>query len=141
MNKTLSTLTGTTVDNPRSVIDQGFVGNSQYTAGCFIKTHKVYSISSGIVLSVSQDPKDSTWGVTIEVTSKQWIRYCCLGATSVLVGRKISTYDVIGYANRGVMRLEYCTSDKTQFPVRVLDKQLYKTDPTPIIFGGTNFGE
>ena len=141
MNVTLSTLTGTNVENPRSVIDQGFVGNSQSTAGCFIKTQAVYSICNGVVLAVEQDPKDSTWGVTVEADSKHWVRYCCLSAAKVLVGGKISVYDSIGYANKGIMRLEYCTSEKSQFPVRVLNKQLYKCDPTPIIFGVGNLGE
>lgn len=133
MNEFLSILLGRPVDS--SVIIQGFVGNTSYTAGCNINAQSVYSVSTGTVLAVDRDPKDSTWCVTVEVDSKHWIRYCHLSGSMVLVGRKLDVYTPIGYAYKNTMRLEYCTSDNTQFPVRILNKQLYKTDPTPIIFG------
>ena len=133
MNEFLSILVGKEVDS--SVIEQGFVGNNPYTAGCHIKAQAVCSISTGVVIAVDRDPKDSTWCVTVEVDSKRWVRYCYLSGARVIVGAKISVYDPVGYPYKNKMRLEYCTAEKTQFPVRILNKQLYKTDPTPIIFG------
>jgi hypothetical protein len=138
MNKVLSTLTGTKVDNPKSVIDQGFVGNSSATAGCLIKTNLVYSICNGTILAIGIDPFNNTLTITVEVSSQKWIRYCRLVADELPdVGKQIQVGDFLGVAYRGLMRLEYCTAEKSQFPVRELNYQLYKHDPTPIIFGGT----
>lgn len=131
----LSTLTGTKVTNPRDVITQGYVGNSPASAGCYIKTQVVYSICNGTVLAVERDPNTSTWCVTVWVDSQSWVRYCGLSATNVLVGASISEHSTIGYAYKNIMRFEYCTATKSQFPVRVSNKQLYKCDPTPILFG------
>lgn len=132
MNKVLSILSGKEVDE--SVIDQGFVGNSQQTAGCFIKTQFVNSISEGVVLATEKDPKTNTWTVTVEIDTEHWIRYCNLSATTSISGRNISQGSFIGYPYKGLMRLEYCNSDKSQFPVRINNRQLYKQDPTPVIF-------
>lgn len=138
MNKVLSTLTGTKVDNPKSVIDQGFVGNSSATAGCLIKTNLVYSICNGIVIATGIDPSNSTLTITVEVNSQKWIRYCRLASDEIpTIGQIVKTGDLLGVAHKGLMRLEYCTAEKSQFPVRELNTQLYKHDPTPIIFGGT----
>ena len=138
MIEILSILTGRRINNPSSVIEQGFVGNSQFTAGCFIKSPKVYSICKGTVLAVEQDPINSTWTITVEVNSQKWVRYCCISSTNITAGSTLNQNDYIGDSYRGLMRLEYCTADKSQFPVRVLSKQLYKQDPTPIIFGQVN---
>lgn len=132
MNKILSILSGHEVDE--SVIDQGFVGNSQQSAGCFIKTQMVNSISGGTIIATERDPKIGAWVVTVEIDSEHWIRYCYMSATKGIVGSDISQGDFIGYAYKGRIKLEYCTSEKSQFPVRILSKQLYKQDPTPIIF-------
>lgn len=132
MNKILSMLSGRAVDE--SIIDQGFVGNSQQTAGCFIKTHYVNSISEGTVIAVEKDPRDDTWAVTVEIDSDHWLRYCNLSATTCISGRPISQSNFIGYSHKGIMRLEYCNGDKSQFPVRINNTQLYKQDPTVIIF-------
>ena len=138
MNKVLSTLTGTKVDNPKSVIDQGFVGNSSATAGCLIKTNLVYSICTGTILAVGIDPSNNTLTITVEVSSQKWIRYCRLVVDELPdVGKQIQVGDFLGITHKGLMRLEYCTAEKSQFPVRELNYQLYKHDPTPIIFGGT----
>ncbi len=135
MNQVLSILTGLKVEDTRSVIEQGFLDKNQSTAGCYIKTQSVHSISRGVVLAIEKDPKNLTWTVTVEVNSHKWVRYCCLSAVKVLTGIKINVNDSIGYADRGLMRLEYCTNKKTKFPVRITSRQLYKCDPTPIIFG------
>lgn len=131
----LSTLTGREVSNPRSVIDQGFVGNNPQTAGCMIKSTNVYSICSGTILAVERDPMDNTWCVTVELDSQTWLRYCRLSATGVFAGRTLSKDDLVGYSAKQLMRFEYCTAAKSQFPVRVATRQLYKHDPTPILFG------
>ena len=137
MNKILSTLTGNQVDDPKSVIDQGFVGISAATAGCLIRTNMVHSICDGTVIATGIDPLNNTWTVTVEATSQMWIRYCLLLEDDLpAVGQKIKESDYIGVAHKKLMRLEYCTSAKSQFPVRELNKQLYKHDPSAIIFGG-----
>ena len=131
----LSALTGLTVTNPRSVIDQGFVGNNINTAGCMIKTSTVYSICDGTILAVERDPSDSTWCVTVEFDSQLWVRYCRLSATGVFAGRTLFKGELVGYSAKQLMRFEYCTATKSQFPVRVATRQLYKHDPTPVLFG------
>ena len=135
MIEVLTTLTGIKVDNPRSVIDRGFLGNSQETAGCLIKTFEVHSISKGTVLAIDRDPKHGTWCITVEVNSQRWVRYCSMASTKVSVGQTIFKDDFLGYGYKGMMQLEYCTATESQFPVRILSKQLYKHDPSPIIFG------
>lgn len=131
----LSTLTGLNVTNPRSVIDQGFVGNNTETANCKIKTTEVHSICEGLVLAVERNPIDNTWSVTVEVNSQLWVRYCSLRTTGIAVGSTLHKNDLVGYANKFIMRFEYCTTAKSKFPVRVATRQLYKQDPTPILFG------
>lgn len=132
MNLVLSILTGSEVD--ASVIDQGFSGSSQYTAGCFIKTQSVYSISIGTVISIEQDPKNSRWTVTVKLDDWQWIRYCNLSAVKVKELDEVTLQTHIGYSYKGVMRLEYCTGEESDFPVRISSEQKYKHDPSPIIF-------
>lgn len=134
MNKLLSTLAGQKVDE--SIIEQGFIGSSQQNAGCFIRIQDLYSISDGVVLAVERDSRTGYWTVTVEVDSQHWVRYCCLAATSVNAGDDVKISDNIGYSYKNLMRLEYCTSEASDFPVRVINRQLYKQDPTPIIFGG-----
>ena len=132
MNEILSILVGREVDE--SVIEQGFIGNSQQSAGCFIKTNYVFGICNGVIIGIDRDPNNSTWSITVEVDSQHWIRYCNISATPLLVGASAQVYDRVGYSTDGLMRLEYCNSDKSKFPVRVGSRQLYKQDPTPIIF-------
>ena len=138
MIEVLSTLTGLTINEPRTVIERGFNGSSQETAGCFIKTFEVHSICNGIVLAVDREPKHSTWCITVEVNSQRWVRYCLLASAKVSVGQNIFKDDFLGYGYKGMMQLEYCTATESQFPVRILSKQLYKHDPSPIIFGQEN---
>ena len=137
----LSLLTNKKVKQPRDVIDQGYVGLDTETAGCWIKTSDVNSISSGVVLSVERSVKINAWCVTVEVDSKHWIRYCGLGVAKVSTGDTISKGQLIGFARNNLLRFEYCTSIVTKFPVRLLSKQLYKTDPTHILFGQETLSE
>ena len=131
----LSVLVGKEVKDPSTVIEQGWVDGNTCNTGCLIKTKGVYSICDGKVIGIEKDPKNNTWSITVEYDSQHWIRYCCLSATGLLTGQAVSEKSSIGVANNGLMRLEYCTSEKSQFPVRVLNQQLYKQDPTPILFG------
>ena len=131
----LSMLTGTTVKDSDNIIQQGYGGSSQATAGCFIKAQSVHSICKGTVLAIERDPVTSAWCVTVWVNSQQWVRYCSLSAVKVLVGSTLNENDAIGYAYKNVMKFEYCTSQKSKFPVRVAMQQLYKHDPTPVLFG------
>jgi len=134
-NSVLSMLVGRKLSDNESVIDQGYSGKNQATAGCFIKTQAVYSICKGTVLSVERDPNTSAWCVTVWVNSQQWVRYCYLSAVKVVVGTEISENTPIGYAYKNLMKFEYCTATKSKFPVRVSTKQLYKHDPTPVLSG------
>ena len=134
----LSTLTGLTIKEPRTVIDRGFIGNDQATANCLIKTFDIYSICKGLVLAVEQEPKTNHWCVTVETAPQKWIRYRSMASAKVKVGQSISKDTFVGYGYKGMMRFEYCNSKQSQFPVRILDKQLYKQDPSSILFGQEN---
>lgn len=139
MNQVLSILTGKQVDS--SVIDRGFCGTKQVNAGCYIKCDKVYSIYSGVILATEVDPETDTWSVTQEVNSQFWLRYCNLSKVNVSVGSNITLSNYIGDTTKGLVRLEYCNAESSSFPVRILSQQLYKQDPTPIIFGKVNMFE
>jgi len=141
MNITLSTLTGTTVEDVRSILVRGFMGVSTDTANCLIRASSVYSICSGVILAIDRSFKTDDWCVTVEVDSQRWIRYCGLSSTGVLVGQQLVKGTLVGYGNKGTMQLEYCTSNKSLFPVRLLGRQLYKHDPTPIIFTKQDISE
>lgn len=132
MNKILSILSG--VDTDESIIQQGFIGSSSQNAGCFIKTSDVNSICKGTVLHVDKDPSSNRLCVTVEIDSQHWIRYCELSEIKVASGQDIDIYDPIGYGYKNLMRLEYCTDEISQFPVRLLLCQLYKHDPSVILF-------
>lgn len=138
MNEVLSMLTGTKVEDSSSIIDQGF---NSYNGGCTIKTFEVHSICNGTVLAVARDPHYNRWCITVEVNSQKWVRYCNLSAFKVTVGQSINENDLLGYGYKNMMRFEYCTPTESQFPVRTLDLQLYKQDPTPILFGMENLAE
>ena len=138
MNEILSTLVGRTVENPRTVILQGFRGKSTDTAGCLMNASTVYSICNGSVLDVGKNPKTDTWCVTVEAGVSCWIRYNGLSSTGVFSGQEIAKGAFIGFGNNGTMQLEYCTGEKSDYPVRLSGAQLYKHDPTPIIFSKNN---
>lgn len=131
---TLSLLLNTSITNPASVIKQGWSVSTQAMTGCLIKANKVYSISNGVVISIEQDPINDEWSVTVEVTSQKWVRYCLLKSSDLNVGQGIKSSDFVGITANGKVRLEYCTNVNSSFPVRIMSKQLYKHDPTPIIF-------
>ena len=134
MIETLSTLVGKEINNPRVVIEQGFRGISTDTANCLMRVNTAYSVCDGTILSVDKSPKTDEWCVTVEVGPSRWVRYCGLSSTGLLAGKEIHKRDFVGYGNNGYIRFEYCTANKNKFPVRILGIQLYKQDPTPIIF-------
>lgn len=134
MNIILSTLLNRTIDNPRDVIIQSWKGSAPYVTGCLIKGDNIYSICNGQVLSISQD-LNSTWCVTIQYNSQFWIRYCALESYDVNAGEYVYTHDLIGKGHDNTTRLEYCNSQVSNFPVREIGIEIYKHDPTPIIFG------
>lgn len=131
MNPVLSLLTGKNIEDPRLVIMQGFAGKSSETANCKMKVSTAFSICDGTILSID---KSDTWCVTIDMGVSHWIRYQNLSSTGVLVGQRIHKGDFIGYGDKGFIRLEYCTGEKSNYPVRLKGFQLYKHDPTPILF-------
>ena len=135
MNIILSDLVGTRIDDPKTVIYQGWTG---YNTGCLIKTSNVYSICNGKVISVEFDPKNDLYSITVELNSHIWVRYCKLSNTSVAVGQSLKPKDFIGIAYKQLMRLEYCNTEKSPHPIREIGKQFYKHDPTPLIFGAGN---
>lgn len=134
MNTVLSTLVGKPVENPRTVIKHGFRGKSSDTAGCLIQAYSVFSICNGTILSVDRSAKTNLWCVTVNAGVNCWVRYAGLSSTGVLSGQTIKKGDFVGYGNNGCMQLEYCTAEPSHYPVRLSGIQLYKHDPTPIIF-------
>lgn len=134
MNPILSTLIGKTVEDPRTVIERGFQGVNTYTANCLIKTNNVYCICDGIVLAAEKSPRTNNWCITTEVGPSRWVRYCGLSSSGVIVGKEVHKRDFVGYGDNGYMQLEYCTREKSDYPVRILGMQLYKHDPSPILF-------
>lgn len=134
MNLVLTALTGDLVENPSEVIVQGYLGNSSGTANCAIKTTDVYSISTGLVISLGEDPKKKTKTLTVQADAQHWIRYSNLKDCVRHVGEHIDVESYIGTASGNLVRLEYCTAQESQFPVRELGVTLYKQDPTYLIF-------
>ena len=139
--KTLSILTGIENVEVKDVLSRGYSGSTSFNAGCWINTQDVNSICEGTVIDIGRDPKNSTWSVTIEVTSQRWVRYCSLSAVKVILGAPVYVGTSIGYSYKKLMRFEYCNPDKGPFPVRVSMKQLYKHDPTPILLGQLDLTE
>ena len=131
----LSILTGKTVTDPAQVIKQGWHGGPPYMTGCLINTDNVFSICHGIVIGVGKYEKDGLYSITVEYNYLTWVRYCLLDTYNVSVGDTVELHTKIGTAHNGVIRFEYCTSKKSDFSVRNLSRQLYKQDPTPVLFG------
>ena len=141
MMPVLSALVGKDIENPRTVIEQGFRGKSTETAGCLMRVNTAYSICEGTVIAVGKSVLNNTWCVTISIGTDRWIRYCNLLSTGVLVSKNIKKGDFIGYGTDGYIQFEYCTAEKSNYPVRLLGTQLYKHDPTPILFSKTDISE
>jgi len=134
MNLVLSTLTGNVVEDTSQVIVQGYLGNSTGTANCAIKTDDVYSISTGLIIALGEDPKKKTQTLTVQADTQHWIRYSNLKECIRKVGEHIDVQSYIGKASGQLVRLEYCTAKESQFPVREWGITLYKQDPTYLIF-------
>ena len=137
----LSILTGGTVRDPNSVIIQGWHGGRPFMTGCLINTSVAHSICSGKVIDIGTDDKNDLYSVTIEYNSVTWVRYCLLQTCKVSVGDVITLNTVIGIPYKKSLRFEYCNDIVTDFPVRLLQRQLYKHDPTPVLFGMENLSE
>lgn len=141
MNDALSTLVGMTVNDPRTVIVRGFAGKSTETANCLIKASSVYSICRCKILAITQSPRNDGWCVTTYISADRWVRYCGLSSVGVLNNQIIDKGTLIGYGTNGQMQLEYCTPEKSNYPVRMLGTQLYKHNPTSIIFTKQDISE
>lgn len=139
--KALSILTGQQYIELRDVLNRGYSGGDSFNAGCWLNTQDVNSITKGTVIDIGRDPKNSTWSVTVEVTSQRWVRYCCLSTVKVELGAPVQVGTFIGYGYKKLMRFEYCNPDKGPFPVRVSTRELYKHDPTPILLGQLDLAE
>lgn len=133
VNTTLSNMTGQTVTDTSKFIIQGWC--TPYTTGCLINIDNVYSICSGTVIDIGKDDKNDLYSVTVEYNYQTWVRYCLLKSYNVKLGEKIVTTNKIGNAYKNKLRFEYCTVEQSNFPIRVSTRQLYKHDPTPVIFG------
>lgn len=137
MTDKFSILLGKEVFVPGDVIQQSYSASSSKNAGCWIRTQDVNSVCSGTVIAVDRD-EDYTWAVTVEIDSRQWVRYCALSSAKVLISSSVEVGTPIGYGYKNLMRFEYCTATKSKYPVRLLRRQLYKNDPTPVLFGQIN---
>lgn len=130
-----SKLTRKTITEPADIILQGFTsGDSGAMTGLLVSIDTVYSITEGTVISVDRD-FDGLWVVTVMYAPDKLIRYCLLDSTSLALGTRVIPTDKIGTAHRGKLRLEYCTTEKSQFPVRISDTTYYKQDPMIIMDG------
>ena len=134
MIESLSILVGRDIETPGLVLLRGFAGKDSDTANCLIKAYSVFSFCNGTVMFVSQNPDDDTWGVTVNVGTDKWVRYCGLSSVDVSVNKVLSKGTFIGYGNNGKMQLEYCTAEPTEYPVRLRGIQLYKHNPAPLLF-------
>lgn len=131
----LSTLTGTNVITTNQVINQGWHGSQPFMTGCLINTQDAYSVCSGLVIDIGIDDKNNLYSVTVEYNSVLWVRYCLLSKCYVAIGDNVTLGTKIGTTFKRLLRFEYCNKDVSDFPVRINTKQLYKHDPTPILFG------
>lgn len=142
MNTTvLSILVGHTVKDPNTVIIQGWHGSRPFMTGCLVHTDNAYSICAGKVIDIGSDDKNDLYSVTVEYDYVTWVRYCLLQDYHVSVGDTIIANTLIGTPFKKSLRFEYCNANVTDFPVRLLHRQLYKHDPTPIIFGMEHLSE
>ena len=135
INDVLSNLTGLTIKDSSNIIIQGWHGSPPFNTGCLIHTDNVYSICSGLVIGIGEDDKNNLYSVTVEYNSQIWVRYCLLSSYNVKVGDNIVTTDKIGKPYKNTLRFEYCTSERSDFPIRISNQQLYKHDPSPVVFG------
>ena len=103
--------------------------------GCLIKTSVAYSVCEGVVIGIGQDDKNGLYSVTVEYDYLTWVRYCLLDSYEVSIGDTVAKGTKIGKAYKNNIRFEYCTDIVSDFPIRNLNRQLYKQDPTPILFG------
>lgn len=141
MNEVISLLLNKQVDNPGEVIDRGFNGSNSSTAGCLINASKVYSMSAGTILAVEKDIQKATWTITVEIDSQCWVRYCLLSEVKVEAGQIVDKAQLLGIGYKNLMQFEYCTTEESDCPVRILEMQLYKQDPTPILLGPDDLDE
>ena len=130
----LSILTGLTDINISKVIKQGWHGGRPFVTGCLINTDNVYSVCQGVVIGIGKDD-NNLYSVTVEYNSQLWVRYCLLKSYSISIGERVLLNTKIGNAYKNTLRFEYCTANKSDFPIRVLNRQLYKHDPAPVLFG------
>lgn len=131
----LSTLVGSEIKDPLKVIVQGWHGGQPFMTGCLIKTSVAYSVCEGVVIGIGQDDKNGLYSVTVEYDYLTWVRYCLLDSYEVSIGDTVTKGTKIGKAYKNNIRFEYCTATVSDFPIRNLNRQLYKQDPTPILFG------
>lgn len=131
----ISTLIGKEIKNPLNVIIQGWHGSQPFMTGCLIKTPEAHSVCEGVVIGIGQDDKNDSYSVTVEYNYLTWVRYCLLDSYDVAIGDTVTIGKTIGKAHKNSIRFEYCTAEVSDFPIRNLNRQLYKQDPTPILFG------
>lgn len=131
----LSMLIGTPIKDPSHIIKQGWQGTRPFMTGCLIITDNVFSICQGTVVAVGQDDMSDLYTVTVEYDYLTCIRYCNLKSCNVAFGDQISRGTKIGNTYKGELRIEYCTSEFSQFVARTADRQLYKHDPMPVLTG------
>lgn len=137
----LSTLVGTPISDTSAVVLQGWHDSPPYLTGTLIRAASVYSMSTGVVISIGQDDKNNLYSVTIEYNYVTWFRYCLLKTCDIHVGDHVGIGTKIGTASKNTLRFEYCNQVQSDFPMRALGRQLYKQDPTPILFGADVYSE
>lgn len=137
----LSTIVGASLSDSSKVVIQGWHDSPPYLTGTLISASSVYSMSTGVVIAVGQDDKNDLYSVTVEYNYVTWFRYCLLKTCEVNVGDTVAIGTKIGTTSKDTLRFEYCSQAPSDFPMRALGRQLYKQDPTPILFGADIYSE
>lgn len=131
----LSVLLNTKIIDDDMYIEKHWCETPPYNTGMNIKGNNVYSICPGTVLYVGKD-LNNIYTVNVSVNMNQIIRYCNLKSVDVTSGDVIDMNDPIGVAHKYV-HFEYCTSEKSNWPVRINNIQYYKHNPEGLLDGST----
>ena len=133
----LSTLLHSTLTN--SSLEKKIIRKWPNSSGVDILADSVYNACKGSCVFVGLGT-DNRYCVSIQIDSKQIIRYCHLKSENVSPNEAVDTGILIGIADKYV-RIEYCTSDSLSISasniVRIEGCAYFKVDPYNIVIGKT----
>jgi len=117
--------------------DPNFKKYGGYQSGIDIEAKHVYAMSPGTVVFVGRS--DKTYSVIVRNDPKRYLMYSNLKTVLVASGDDVDLGDKLGDASKFV-RVEYVTTKKSKWPVRINDTTYYKNDPTDIVYSGRFVG-